>query len=239
MEENKLSVLLIEPGKTPKMIKIDDSLEAMQALVRGPIEVFSPFDNDVVIICNEEGKISGLPLNRAIYADPEPIEISYSEMKNLFRTTERDSKEHKKGYIVFTKDSFDAPYSEPSRTYVVSSNNKAFLPGMGGYSIFGSSLDGTDMHVRLDLYMADERGEKDGWKIERCYIKKEPPDMVEIIAGTFFLVSAPAGAENFESLSQPLAEKYAAKFHSPEHFFKANGKIVAKPYEPKTESRER
>ena len=110
---------------------------------------------------------------------------------------------------------------------------------MGGYSIFGSSLDGTDMHVRLDLYMADERGEKDGWKIERCYIKKEPPDMVEIIAGTFFLVSAPAGAENFESLSQPLAEKYAAKFHSPEHFFKANGKIVAKPYEPKTESRER
>ena len=73
MEANKLSVLLVEPGKTPKMIKIDDSLEAMQALVRGPIEVFSPFNDDVVIICNEEGKISGLPLNRAIYADPEPI----------------------------------------------------------------------------------------------------------------------------------------------------------------------
>ena len=65
MEANKLSVLLVEPGKTPKMIKIDDSLEAMQALVRGPIEVFSPFNDDVVIICNEEGKISGLPLNRA------------------------------------------------------------------------------------------------------------------------------------------------------------------------------
>lgn len=239
MEENKLSVLLVEPGKTPKMIKIDDSLEAMQALVRGPIEVFSPFDNDVVIVCNEEGKMSGLPLNRAIYADPETIEMSYSEMKNLFCTTERDSKWHAKGYIVFTKDSFNDLRSEVSRTYVVSSSNKAFQPGMGGYSIFGSSFDGADRFVRLDAYMAEEHGGKNGWKIERCYIKKEPPDMVEIIAGTFFLVSAPAGAENFESLSQPLAEMYAMKFHYPEHFLSVNGKIVALPYEPKTESRER
>ena len=239
MEENKLSVLLIEPGKTPKMIKIDDSLEAMQALVRGPIEVFSPFDNDVVIICNEEGKMSGLPLNRAIYADPESIEMSYSEMKNLFCTTERDSKWHTKGYIVFTKDSFNDLRSEFSRTYVVSSNNKAFQPGMGGYSIFGSSLDGADRFVRLDAYMAEEHGGKNGWKIERCYIKKDPPDIIDIVAGNFFLISAPVGAENFLSLSLPLAEMYAMKFHYPEHFLSVNGKIVALPYEPKTESRER
>ena len=30
MTENKISVLLIEPNKYPKMIEIDDTLEAMQ-----------------------------------------------------------------------------------------------------------------------------------------------------------------------------------------------------------------
>ena len=40
-----------------------------------------------------------------------------------------------------------------------------------GYSIFATSLDGTDF-VRLENYLADE-GNKDGWKVEYCYIKQE------------------------------------------------------------------
>ena len=31
VEENKISVLLIEPNKYPKMIEIEDTLEAMQS----------------------------------------------------------------------------------------------------------------------------------------------------------------------------------------------------------------
>ena len=31
------------------------------------IELYMPFDDDAAIICNEEGKLIGLPLNRAIY----------------------------------------------------------------------------------------------------------------------------------------------------------------------------
>ena len=60
------------------------------------------------------------------------------------------------------------PYSVEERTYIVSSNNKAFQPGMGGYSIYGSSLDGSDVCCRLDGYMANEHGGENGWKIERC-----------------------------------------------------------------------
>ena len=30
-------------------------------------EEYMPFDDDVAIICNEEGKMRGLPLNRAVY----------------------------------------------------------------------------------------------------------------------------------------------------------------------------
>lgn len=57
----------VEPEKYPKEIVIDDSLEAMQEVVGGDIEEYMPYDDDVAIICNEEGKMRGLPLNRAVY----------------------------------------------------------------------------------------------------------------------------------------------------------------------------
>ena len=75
-DTEKISVLLVEPGKYPKEIKIEDSLEAMQDLVEGNIEEYMPYDDDVAIICNEEGKMNGLPLNRAIYSnDKEMVDI--------------------------------------------------------------------------------------------------------------------------------------------------------------------
>lgn len=55
----KISVLLVEPNKYPKMIEIDDTLEAMQEVVGGDIEEYMPFEDEVAIICNEEGKLQG------------------------------------------------------------------------------------------------------------------------------------------------------------------------------------
>ena len=97
------------------------------------------------------------------------IGMSYGELTSKFRTVERKG-EHLLGYVVFTADSFDKPYDERSRTYCVSSNNKAFQPNMGGYSIYASCLDGTDPMVRLEGCMAAEHGGKNGWKVERCYV---------------------------------------------------------------------
>ena len=110
----------------------------------------------------------------------ETKEVTYSELVSYFKAVEH-SKTGKRlsGYIVFTEDSFTAPYSELARTYRVSSDNKAFQPGMGGYSIYGSALDGTDPCVRLEQYMAVERGGKNGWKIERCYVKTEELEQVK------------------------------------------------------------
>lgn len=74
--EDKISVLYIQPNKYPKLIEIDNTLEAMQEKVGGYIEHLMPFEDDTAIICNEEGKIMGLPLNRAIYEeDNEIVEI--------------------------------------------------------------------------------------------------------------------------------------------------------------------
>ena len=46
---------------------------------------------------------------------------------------------------------------------------------MGGYSIYGSSIDGSDPLVRLDVYM---RGENH-WKTEQCYMDKRDVESVE------------------------------------------------------------
>lgn len=97
--------------------------------------------------------------------------ITYNELCKLFRSHEENHpKEHLTAHIVFTEDSFTKEYPLDSRTYVVSSDNKAFIPGMGGYSIYGGSIDGSDPCVRLERYMAAEHGGKDGWKVDYCYL---------------------------------------------------------------------
>ncbi|WP_302972283.1 DUF3846 domain-containing protein [Ruminococcus sp.] len=130
-----ISVLLIQPGKYPKTVAIEDSLEAMQALVGGDIEEYMPFEDEVAIICNEEGKISGLPLNRAVY----------------------------------------------------DSENQ----------------------------------------------------MIEIMAGDFFICHAPFTSEKFLSLPPDLAKKYSEKFRYPEQFVRTDKGIAAIPYKPKSKDLER
>lgn len=233
--DGKISVLLVEPNKYPKMIEIDDTLEAMQAMVGGDIEEYMPFEDEVAIVCHEEGKLIGLPPNRAIYAEPETVELTYSELADRFRNAESEGKKHLTGYIVFSQESFNKPYDEKSRTYAVSSDNKAFKAGLGGYSIYGSCLDGSDPCVRLDGYM---RGEN-AWKIEKCYLKEASREMLDIICGKFFICHAPYEAERFQSLPPDLAEKYREKFQYPERFARINDKIVAVPFKPAKADRER
>ena len=233
--EEKISVVLVEPNKYPEVVEIEDTLEAMQKIVGGCIEQYMPFDDEVAIICNDEGKLNGLPLNRAIYSEPENVEMSYQQLKARLRQAEKD-RSHTVGYIVFTADSFDKSYTEEERTYVVSSNNKAFIEGMGGYSIYASSLDGSDENVRLEAYMADEYGGKDGWKIEKCYVKDDSNrEMLDIIAGKFFIAYAPFESEKFLSMPNELARKYKEKFKYPERFSMTDDGIKAEPYTPTEE----
>lgn len=68
-EVSKIKVLLVEPNKAPKLIEIDDSLEAMQEVVGGDIEEYMPYEDDVALVCNDESKMNGSLPNRAIYLD--------------------------------------------------------------------------------------------------------------------------------------------------------------------------
>ena len=64
-----MQVVVVEPKKKPIMQDIDSGLESMQKIVGGSIEAVYPFDEPVALICNEEGKLLNLPLNRALRDD--------------------------------------------------------------------------------------------------------------------------------------------------------------------------
>jgi len=73
-----MRVLIVEPGRSPKEAFIGKDLKSMQKVVGGYIEpVYPPIHkDDACIICNEEGKINGLPLNQPIkWEDGRPYDI--------------------------------------------------------------------------------------------------------------------------------------------------------------------
>ena len=62
----KIKVLSIKPAKKPEIIDIDSGLKSLQKEVDGTISAVYPFEDPVAIICNDDGKLMGLPLNRAL-----------------------------------------------------------------------------------------------------------------------------------------------------------------------------
>ena len=68
-----MKVLMVQPGEIPHETDIEPGLEALQAAVDGPIQAVYPYEDPVALICNEEGKFLGLPLNRALRDDTGEI----------------------------------------------------------------------------------------------------------------------------------------------------------------------
>lgn len=236
--EDTIRVVLLEPGKMARITEIGSTLAQMQAVVGGNIEPFYPFEEEVCIVCNEEGKLNGMPLNRAIRREETEVEMSYSELAARFREAERRGDgTHVTGYIVITEDCFNESYPVEARTYEVSSDNKAFQPNMGGYSIYASAADGSDPMVRLEHYLAVEKGGENGWKIERCYMKEPGREILDIIAGPCFICDC--SRENFGSLSEEQLKRYEEKYRYPESFARIGGEIVAIPYKPTNKDQER
>ena len=62
-----MRILKMKPEQKPERVDIPDTLEAMQKVVGGYIQAVYPFEEPVALICNEEGKLNGLPLNRALW----------------------------------------------------------------------------------------------------------------------------------------------------------------------------
>lgn len=63
MHERQILVIIKEPGKAPRVEPLfDNDLKAFQEMVGGHIETVT-VATDLVIICNEEWRLMGLPWN--------------------------------------------------------------------------------------------------------------------------------------------------------------------------------
>ena len=62
-----MRIIIIEGGKKPYEAELEHDLESMRHCVGGDIEVvYEPGGRDAAMICNDEGKLLNLPLNRAL-----------------------------------------------------------------------------------------------------------------------------------------------------------------------------
>ena len=61
-----MKILFVEPGKEAQPAEIQGDLKEMQAIVGGQIQALYPWEDPVALICNDEGKLLRLPLNRAL-----------------------------------------------------------------------------------------------------------------------------------------------------------------------------
>ena len=66
LKEKKIKVVLCEPGKVARVAEIGTELSDLQRVVGGLIEPYYPFEEQVCIVCNDEGKLIGLELNRGL-----------------------------------------------------------------------------------------------------------------------------------------------------------------------------
>lgn len=68
-----MRILVVEPEKQPKVQEIESKLTAMQMTVGVYIETIYPWRDEVALVCNDAGKIMGLPLNRPLFNDDSEL----------------------------------------------------------------------------------------------------------------------------------------------------------------------
>ena len=116
-------MLVIEPHKAPYEAVIPDKLESLQEAVSGYIEITYPFEDNAIVISNEESKLIGMDgncrVNDQIYAGPMLISADdgsgeltdltdeqIAEYTEMFRHSEEISQEEVDSDTGFTFYSF-------------------------------------------------------------------------------------------------------------------------------------
>lgn len=68
--DERIKVLIVEPNKLPRVEVIDNNLKTKEELVGGYVEyLYRNYFPNIIIVCNKEGKMLGLPFNRDIGGD--------------------------------------------------------------------------------------------------------------------------------------------------------------------------
>lgn len=106
-----IKVLALIPQEKPKVIEIEDNLYNYQEFVEGFIETTYPFFDNVALICNEEGKLQHLPINRPLYSEETGDMYDVLVGKALLASTVNENGEDD-GYFHSLTDEQIAKYTE-------------------------------------------------------------------------------------------------------------------------------
>ena len=68
-----MRVLVIEPEQKPYVKEISEGLDSLQREVDGYIQSIYPWNEPCAIICDDEAKLKGKPLNRALRDEDNQI----------------------------------------------------------------------------------------------------------------------------------------------------------------------
>lgn len=72
----KIKIIYIAPGKTPKIRETDTALESLHNLVGGYIQAVYPWDDPVAVVCSDEGKLMEAEPNRVLEnEDGEALDV--------------------------------------------------------------------------------------------------------------------------------------------------------------------
>lgn len=61
-----MQVVLVESGKPARITDIPSDSQSLRAVVDGFIQTIYPWKDPVALVCNDEGMLRGLPLNRVL-----------------------------------------------------------------------------------------------------------------------------------------------------------------------------
>ena len=91
--------------------------------------------------------------------------------------------------------------------------------------------DPDDERVEDIAIVCDDEGKLKCSRMNRA-ITNDKGEIMDIIAGTFFICYAPIASERFLSLPKDLEDRFKAKFDLPEQFLMGENGLFAMKYEP-------
>lgn len=65
-EENLIKVLLVESFNKPKIITIENNYQAISEIICGDADEYMPFEDDVALLCNADGKRLSLSASHTV-----------------------------------------------------------------------------------------------------------------------------------------------------------------------------
>ena len=98
---DKIKVLIVEPDKEPYEQEIEHTLETLQSIVNGVIDIIE-IEKNVDLIINDEGKILNLEFNRVIPNDVIAGTFIVAGQKNgeTISLTEEQIEKYKKVFLL-------------------------------------------------------------------------------------------------------------------------------------------